>query len=153
MSILIIFSRTQLLILLMFSIAFLVSVSFISTLIFIISFFLLTLGLVFFFVFFPGSLSCKVRLCFPCLSYFVPRKTESHGLYYWARLALAGDWRLEGEKVLGISFLTRPASVLIFWWQLQPSNQIVPPPWFHHSQAVPLVLWGGLRTVMTFWCC
>ena len=60
LSISFIFSKNQLLVLLMFGIVFFVSISFISALIFMISFLLLTLGFVC--SSFSSSFRCKVRL-------------------------------------------------------------------------------------------
>ena len=59
LSILFIFSKNQLLVLLIFAIVFFVSISFISAVIFMISFLLLTLGFV---CSFSSSFRCKVRL-------------------------------------------------------------------------------------------
>ena len=60
LSILFIFSKNQLLVLLIFAIVFFVSISFISALTFMISFLLLTLGFVG--SPFSSSFRCKVRL-------------------------------------------------------------------------------------------
>ena len=69
LSILFIFSRNQLLVLLICSIVSCISFSFISALIFTISFFLLTLG--FFFCYFSSCCRCKVRLFIWCFSSFL----------------------------------------------------------------------------------
>ena len=69
LSILFIFSKSQLLVLLIFAIVSFVSFSFTSTLIFMISFLLLTLG--FFFSSFSSCFRCKVQLLFWCFSCFL----------------------------------------------------------------------------------
>ena len=60
LSVLFIFSKNQLLVLLIFAVVFFVSISFISALVFMISFLLLTLGFVY--SSFSSSFRCKVRL-------------------------------------------------------------------------------------------
>ena len=69
LSILFIFSRNQLLVSLIFCIVFYNTISFISTLTFIISFLLLTLGFICYS--FSSSFKCKVRLFIWDFSYFL----------------------------------------------------------------------------------
>ena len=102
LSILFIFSKNQLLFLLIFAIVFFVSISFISALIFVISFLLLTLGFVC--SSFSSSFRCKVRLFVWDFSCFLTQACIA--INFPLRTAFASSHRF-WIVVFSLSFVSR----------------------------------------------